>query len=408
MAPTQVLKGNVVLSHRVLEGGAVVLEQGRISWIGERSALPDQYSDAEATDAEGGYITPGFVDVHCHGGGGASFPDATTVDEVRTAANEHLNHGTTTLIASLVTAAIPVLEERANLLADAVEEGIVAGIHYEGPFLSEARCGAQNPAYLVPATTADARRLVDAARGKAVSITLAPEHCLDDEGQRAVKTLVEGDILPSWGHSDCTVSQAAEAVDLGVDLIAAAGQRVRGGRASVTHLFNGMPPMHHRSPGPIPALLTAAQEGRLVAELICDGVHVDPLLVAEMVQLVGRDNVVFVTDAMAAAGMADGEYVLGPNEVTVSDGVARLTHGGNLAGGTSRLVDQVRIAVTQGGLSVEDAVHLASKQGAKFLGLEDRGELKVGLRADVVVMTEDFRTEKVFREGQLLDTKGDK
>jgi N-acetylglucosamine-6-phosphate deacetylase len=290
-----------------------------------------------------------------------------------------------------------VLEERAGLLADAVEAGIIAGIHYEGPFLSEARCGAQNPAFLVPATPTDATKLVEAGRGYAVSITLAPERCLDEDGREAVRLLVEGGILPSWGHSDCTVSQANEAVEMGVDLLAE--NKIRGGKATVTHLFNGMPPMHHRSPGPIPALLSSAQDGEIIAEMICDGVHLDPLLVNEVAQIVGRDNAVFVTDSMAAAGMADGDYVLGPNAVTVADGVARLTEGGNLAGGTSHIMDQVRIAVVDGGIPLEDAVYMASKQGAKVLGLEDRGEIKVGLRADILVASDDLHPVRVFRNG---------
>lgn len=399
MVDRQVLSGNVVLPERVLSGGAVVIEAETIAWVGRLADLPEDYASAPREDVGDGFIVPGFVDVHCHGGGGASFPDATTLEEVRVAANEHLRRGTTTLVASLVTAAIPVLEERAALLSDAVNAGIIAGIHYEGPFLSQARCGAQNPAFLVPATAEDARKLVAAADGNAVSMTLAPERCLDEEGRRAVEVLVEGAILPSWGHSDCTTAQANAAVTLGEETLEGQTPLPRGGRASVTHLFNGMPPMHHRAPGPIPALIAAAQEGRIVAEMICDGVHLDPLLVAEVVKIVGRENAVFVTDAMAAAGMEDGDYVLGPNEVTVKDGVARLTHGGNLAGGTSHLVDQVRTAVVEGGIALEDAVYLATVQGARFLGLDDRGAVAAGLRADLVLMDQDLRFAKAYRAG---------
>ncbi len=401
MKNPSLLSGSVVLRDTVHEDAAVVLEDGKIAWVGEEANLPEQYASLDAVRApEGGYIVPGYIDVHDHGGGGASFPDALTLEDVQTAANEHLKQGTTTLVASLVTAAIPVLEERASLLADAVEKGIIQGIHYEGPFLSKARCGAQNPKYLVPATPQDAQRLVDAARGYAVSITLAPEHCLDEDGREAVSILINGGLLPSWGHSDCTTAQANEAIELGQALLEAAPSKIRGGVGTVTHLFNGMPPMHHRAPGPIPAFLAAASEGRLIAELISDGVHLDPALVTEVLNLVGRSNLVFVTDAMAAAGMEDGDYVLGPNEVTVLDGVARLTHGGNLAGGTSRLADQVKVAVHQGGVSVVDAVYLATVQGAKVLGLEDRGEIAVGKRGDVLVLSPKLDVEQVYREGE--------
>ena len=228
MSDIQLLTGSVVLPDKTITNGAVVIEGELIAWVGSQADLPDRYADASRLDADG-YILPGLIDVHCHGGGGASFPDSLTMADVEQAANEHLKYGTTTLVASLVTAAIPVLEERAGLLADAVEAGIIAGIHYEGPFLSEARCGAQNPAFLVPATPTDATKLVEAGRGYAVSITLAPERCLDEDGREAVRLLVEGGILPSWGHSDCTVSQANEAVEMGVDLLAE--NKIRGGKA---------------------------------------------------------------------------------------------------------------------------------------------------------------------------------
>lgn len=401
MGESQVLNGSVVLTNTIHEDTAVVLEGEKIVWVGKAADLPKQYSTLDVTTVpEGSFIAPGFVDVHSHGGGGASFPDATTLEEVKVAADEHLKNGTTTLVASLVTAAIPVLEERAALLAQAVEAGVIVGIHYEGPFLSKARCGAQNPKYLVPATPSDAQKLVDAARGYAVSITLAPEHCLDEDGRAAVKILINGGILPSWGHSDCTTAQANEAVDMGEVLLDSAPRKIRGGLGTVTHLFNGMPPMHHRAPGPIPALMAAASEGRLIAELISDGVHLDPALVTEVINLVGRDNLVFVTDAMAAAGMKDGEYVLGPNAVTVQDGVARLTEGGNLAGGTSRLADQVKTAVQKGGVPLVDAIHLASKQGTKVLGLTDRGEIAAGKRADIVILSADLDVQQVYRGGQ--------
>lgn len=403
MDTVRILRGNVVLPDTVAKDSAVVVKGDTIVWVGKATHVPGEYEGSDLIDAgSDGWIMPGFVDVHCHGGGGASFPDATTIEEVEIAANEHLRWGTTTLVASLVTAAIPVLEERAALLADAVEHNIVAGIHYEGPFLSEARCGAQNPAYLIPATPTDAQKLVQAARGYAVSITLAPERCLDEEGREAVQILVEGDVLPSWGHSDCTISQANEAVVLGVEDLRDTPQAVRGGKATVTHLFNGMPPMHHRAPGPIPAFLSCAQDGKIIVELICDGVHVDPLLVAEIVELVGRENAVFVTDSMAAAGMKDGAYVLGPNAVTVEGGVARLTEGGNLAGGTSHMMDQVRTAVNEAGIPLVDAVYLAATQGAQVLGLKDRGRIAVGLRADLVVATADFTASQVFRSGNLV------
>ncbi len=393
--------GEVILKDEVLSDGVVVTDGGTITWVGPLTDLPDELAGVEQIEFDAdSYIMPGLVDVHCHGGGGASFPDATTLDDVRAAAGEHLKHGTTTMIASLVTAAIPVLEEKGALLADAVDEGIIAGFHYEGPFISKEKCGAQNPKYIVAATPDDARKLVEAGRGNAVTITIAPEQCLGDEGKEALGILIDGDILPSWGHTNATTNQTVDAIDMGIDLLKEAPEKVRGGRGTVTHLFNGMPPMHHRSPGPIPAFMRAAAKGELFAELINDGIHVDPLMVGQVVAGVGRENCVYVTDSMAAAGMPDGEYVLGPQEVRVKHGVARLLHGDALAGGTSHLLDQVRIGYQIAGLPLVDSVYLATRAGADVLGNKEIGRLEAGSKADLLITTKGFDVLAVIGGGK--------
>lgn len=401
MSGKKVYVGSVILADEVLIPGAVVTDGDEIAWVGKFVDLPEEFADVEKADIPpSAFVMPGLVDVHCHGGGGASFPDAKSLDDVRQAANEHLKFGTTTLIGSLVTAAIPVLEERAALLADAVGEGIIAGFHYEGPFISKEKCGAQDPEYIIPPTVKDAEKLVEAARGKAVTITVAPEKFLDDEGKKALQIFVDADILPSWGHTVATMSETVDAIDLGVELIKDAPEEVRGGRATVTHLYNGMPPMHHRTPGPIPAFMRASANGKVVSELINDGIHIDPLLVGQTVAGIGRENAVFVTDAMAAAGMADGEYVLGPQEVRVKRGVARLMHGDALAGGTSHLLDQVKIGFDDAGLSLVDSVYLATRAGADVLGNDKIGRLEPGAKADLLVTTENFNVISVIRDGK--------
>ena len=393
--------GQVVTPDELITEGAVVTVDGKIAWVGQASQIPAEFDAAPIVELQSNsMIIPGLVDVHCHGGGGASFPDAESLEQVEVAATEHLKHGTTTLIASLVTAPLDVLETRATLLAEATRRGLIQGIHYEGPFLSEARCGAQDPRYLIPATPEVTKRLVNAAEGMAVTMTIAPETCLDDQGKESVRILAEGDILPSWGHTDCSVDQAKSAIQTGIDALKATEGIVRGGRATATHLFNGMRPLHHRDPGPVPAFLSAAKSGEIVVEMINDGIHLEPALVAEVLNLVGRDNAVFVTDAMAAAGMADGSYVLGPQEVRVEGGVARLAHGNAIAGGTSHLLDGVRTAVVKGEVDLVDAVYLASAQGAKILGLKDRGRLEQGMRADLVVTDDNLFPVTVVREGK--------
>ena len=176
----------------------------------------------------------------------------------------------------------------------------------------------------------------------------------------------------------------------------------RGPRATITHLFNGMRPLHHRDTGPIAEFLSDAARGGAVAELICDSIHVDPTLVRDVYELVGREHVVLITDAMAAAGMADGEYTLGPQDVIVKDGVARLAQGNAIAGGTAHLMDCVRVAVTKGGIPLVDAVYMASVQGATILGDDTIGSLAPGKKADIVEVDGDLLVRRVWRRGTVV------
>lgn len=401
-AEAQLWLGDLVTEHEIVEKGAVVFSADQILWVGPSDQLPEQWKSlTDSTPAGTKYILPGLVDVHCHGGGGASFPDATDLAQVETAAKEHLRHGTTTLVASLVTASIPVLAQRARLLSQAVEQGTIAGIHFEGPFLSEARCGAQDPRYLANPTVDDMGTLIEAANGAARSMTIAPERFVSEEGRASLEVLIRGGAIPSWGHTDAGLEDTAKAVAWGNEVLA---KYPTGGlnRASVTHLFNGMRPLHHRDPGPIAEFLSAAAEQSLVVEMICDGVHLQPHLVRNVVEIVGRDNCIFVTDAMAAAGMPDGVYSLGPQQVRVEGGVARLLEADSLAGGSAHLLDCVRVAVQQAGLSLVDAAYLASAQGARLFGWDDLGSLQVGKSSNLVAVDDDLQPKMIVKDGMTV------
>jgi N-acetylglucosamine-6-phosphate deacetylase len=403
----RVLTGRVVTPTGAVDDGAVVLRDDRIEWVGSREgAVAAGYVAVEP--APGVTLLPGLVDVHDHGGGGASFPDATSLDEAKVAAREHLRHGTTSLVASLVTAPRDVLLARAANLADLADEGEIVGIHLEGPFLSVARCGAQNPHDMLDGDADLVRAIASAARGHLRTMTVAPEVPGVVGPGGVIETLVEVGAVPSIGHTDATTEQTEAAIASGVAAFAAAGRR--GARLTATHLFNGMRPLHHREPGPIAACLAAAARGEMVVELIADGTHLAHGTIRSVVELVGPhvgadgtlggpDAVALVTDAMAAAGMADGAYELGPMRVTVADGVARLAEGGSIAGGTYHLLDVVREAV-EAGVPLVDAVRAASWTPAGVLGLDDRGGLVAGRRADVVVTDADLRVLDVLRAGE--------
>lgn len=387
--PVLALRGRVVGPDHVLDDGLVLCREDRVEWVG---SVTDAPLDApEVPPSRGWTLLPGLVDVHCHGGSGAGFPDADP-DGVRVAAAFHRAHGTTTLLGSLVSAHGDELGSRLRLLADLVDEGVLAGIHLEGPFLSAARCGAQDPRALVPGDPHALSRWLELGRGTVRSMTIAPETA---HATTLVKLLAGAGAVVSLGHTDADSATTSALVDHAVGV---------GARVSATHLFNGMPPMHHRSPGPVAACLAAAARGDLVAELVGDGVHLHDDTVAAVLDLVGPDQVALVSDAMAAAGMADGRYLLGGQPVDVRGGVARLAgedpeEQRSIAGGTSRLVDVVRRAAAHHGLHA--AVTAASATPARLLGIDDRvGSLRPGLSADVLVADGDLVPVGVLVRGE--------
>ncbi|MDU0348138.1 N-acetylglucosamine-6-phosphate deacetylase [Actinomyces sp. MRS3W] len=408
MSSVTAYSGRVVTPTTIIDDGLVVLEDARIVWVGPASkAVRARFGAALAAAAyapEGGYVLPGLVDVHCHGGGGESFPDAVNTDQAMTVVGEHRRHGTTSLVASCVTASPAVLRERVALLAGLCKCGELAGIHLEGPFISPERCGAQNPEQIAAPDAALTRELLELGGGYLTTMTLAPERpgVRGDDG--VVAALIEGGALPSFGHTDAAAEVTRAAVDEAAERLAArqdAGDPIRSHRVTATHLFNGMRPVHHRDPGPVPALVAAAARGRCVVELIGDGVHLAPELVRDVFDTLGRDNVVLVTDAMAAAGMSDGDYVLGSLPVTVAGGVACLRGQSTIAGGTAHLIDVVR-TTWRGGVALVDAVYAASVQGARILGDSSIGALEAGRRADVVVTDSDLRPLQVVHSGQVV------
>ncbi|WP_413452325.1 amidohydrolase family protein [Georgenia phoenicis] len=397
-ASPRVLRGRVVTPSAVLDDGVVAWEGERLTWVGDAGEAPAELRDAVgAATPVYGYVLPGLVDLHCHGGGGASFPDAEDAATARVAVAEHLRHGTTSLVASLVTAPPEVLRQRTGVLVELARAGEIAGIHYEGPFISADRCGAQNPAAIQEPDAALTRELLELGEGYVATMTLAPEAPGVTGDQGVTRALAAGGALPSFGHTVTSAPQARAAV-LEAGRMLAEEPAARSARPTVTHLCNGMNPMHHRDPGPIPEFLAAAADGRLVIELIADGTHLDPHLVRSFMEIAGRENVALVTDAMAAAGMPDGDYQLGSLAVTVADGVARLTGGTSIAGGTAHLVDVVRTTVA-GGVDLVDAVYAAATTPATVLGDDGVGALEGGRRADVLVTDADLRPVQVLKGG---------
>ena len=378
------LAGRLVTTAGVMDDGVLEVRlDGTIGYVGPASGWSGPAPDLVDT------VAPGYIDIHCHGGGGHTVTSHDPV-EVAAVASHHLSRGTTTMLASLVSASPPALVASIKAISSvAATASPVIGCHVEGPFLDPAHRGAHDPEHLrLPSVdeiaTWVAAGLNDAGLQTVRMVTLAPEL---PGAAEAAELLERSGVLVGLGHSGADARGFEQALG-----------SLR--RPLVTHVFNGMEPLHHRRPGPVAASLGALARGATHVELITDGVH----LADETVQLVfdidpGR-HVVLVSDAMGAAGMPDGDFELGSVRVRVVDGRAwTRTEPPSLAGGTAHAGELVRRCVVQAGVDPAAAVAAATSTPAALLGLEDRGRLATGLRADLVVLDSNWLVRRAMRGG---------
>ncbi|MFT4305667.1 MAG: N-acetylglucosamine-6-phosphate deacetylase [Microbacterium sp.] len=328
-------------------------------------------------DAAGATLTPGFIDIHQHGGDGGSYDS----DARARALAFHRSHGTTRTLLSLVTAPLHDLEHALGAIARlARTDPLVLGSHLEGPFLATGRRGAHDPAELTSPTPEAIERLLAAADGTLRMVTLAPELPGAEIAQRRLR---EAGVLVAIGHTEADYDLARSAFDRGARVL--------------THAFNAMPAIDHRAPGPV---IAAADHESAVLELILDGVHVHPAVAAALFRL-APGRVALITDAMAAAGAPDGDYRLGGMQVQVAGGIARLAETGSLAGSTLTQDVALRHAVCEARIAPAEAVRALTLTPARLLGIDDLGLLKPGNRADLVLLDEDWRVKLVVADGAI-------
>jgi N-acetylglucosamine-6-phosphate deacetylase len=361
-------------------GGRIEATGTGTSWRDDIGARASDH--AVLVEAQGMTLTPGFIDLHAHGGAGRRFEDGLSAIEAALAV--HRRHGTTRSVVSLASSD---LDSLARSLTDVAElagrDPLVLGSHLEGPYLSPNRCGAHDPAVLRAPRLDEVTALVDAAGGTLRQITIAPElpGALD-----AIRQLTTQGVVAAVGHTEADYARTRAAFDAGATVL--------------THAYNAMPGISHRAPGPVVA---AFDDDRVFVEIINDGHHVDARVVA-LTFANAHGRVALITDAMAAAGAGDGDFSLGGRAVTVTQGVARLTGTGTLAGSTITLDVALRGAV-QAGISEPAAVAAATSVPAAALGLGHRlGRVRVGYAADLVLLDAAWRVVTVFADGvQLFD-----
>jgi N-acetylglucosamine-6-phosphate deacetylase len=376
----------VIHSVRLISAGIdrhtafVAFKDGRVLATGTGSGWRELADDgAEVLDGTDHFLTPGLLDIHNHGGAGASYGDSA--DAIRTARRLHRQHGTTRQLLSLVTDAPDVLISQVQVAAaETQRDPTILGIHLEGPFLSRQYCGAHDPGLVRDPDPDLVERLLSAADGSLRQVTMAPERVHFAESARI---LAEAGVVVAAGHTAATFEQARVAIGVGATLL--------------THAFNAMPGVHHRAPGPV---LAFVENPGGWLEVIDDGVHVRPEVIRMTCQL-APGRVALVSDAMAAAGVGDGRYRLGNLDIDVTGGVARMAEGKSLAGSTLTLDVAVARAVQEVGLTPLAAVEAATAIPAQILGVDDRfGRLEPGYAGDAVLFDKDWQVRRVWIDGR--------
>lgn len=352
----------------------------------------DAQEGEEILDGEGCYAIPGMIDLHFHGCMGYDFCDGTK-EAIREIARYEASIGVTAIAPATMTLPVTELEHILSVAAAyrkkteaekaaAYDEADLVGVNMEGPFISKAKKGAQDERNIIPCDAEIFRRFQRAADGLVSFIGIAPE----EPGATTFVHEVKDEVNVSLAHTNSDYAHAMAAFEAGAN--------------HAVHLYNAMPPFSHRAPGVVGAVSDSEQ---VMAELICDGVHVDPAVVRATFKMLGADRMILISDSMRAAGMPDGQYTLGGLDVKVRGNHATLVSDGALAGSVTTLPDCMRIAVKQMGIPLETAVACATANPARSLGIYGQyGSITPGKHGNVVLLDEELRLKGVMKDGKKI------
>jgi N-acetylglucosamine-6-phosphate deacetylase len=383
-----IINGRVVGPHKVLEQHCLVIDNGRIKEIAPTAQVlwPE---DAQVIDAHGGFVAPGFVDMHVHGALGRDTMEGA-VEALAQIARFHAAGGTTAMTPTTTTHSPEKISGALQAIADAMGHDFggaqIVGAHIEGPYISRERGGAQPAQFIRDPIPMEYEPWLN-REGLVTQMTLAPEL---PGGLELIDALLEREILPSGGHTTASYKEVHAAVERGL--------------CHATHLFNCMSTTMKTGPFRLPgALETFLADERVMVELIADGQHVHPELLRLAVRAKGIDKVCLITDATAGAGLAEGaEFLVGETRAVVRAGVGMVADGSAMAGSVSMMIQMVRNMVELAGLSLADAVRMASLNPARALGISGRkGSLEPRKDADVVIFSGNFEVLKTMVGGRL-------
>lgn len=388
---TLIKNANIITPYEIKRCSNLAIEDGKIADIfsGE---IKDVDSYDEIIDAEGKYLSPGFIDLHNHGNFGHDAMEAS-YEALESMADFHIKNGITAYLATTMTEHPEKIRAAVKNIGEYIESGSndskvksqVLGIYLEGPYFSMEKKGAQPPEYIKDPDLDEIKELIELSKNNIKVVAIAPEL---KGAEESIKYLKNEGITISAGHTNATFEEAKRGIDLGI--------------TQGTHLYNGMRSYSHREPGVVGAVLT---DERVVCEMICDGIHLHAGAMDLAVKMKGKEGIILISDAMMATGLQDGKYVLGGQDVYVKEGAARLEDG-TLAGSTLTINKAVYNMVHMVNVPLNDAVRMASLNPAKAIGMDDRkGSIEIGKDADLIIFDEDIKVSKALIKGKIKEIK---
>ena len=385
---TVISNGKIITGNGIVSGEKLLIKSGKIVGI-----TNEETSGAEIVDAGGGYVSPGFIDTHVHGGGGYDFMDGGEEPIIK-AAEFHLNYGTTTILPTTLACSFDTLLEFMTNLKNVIEKGEckanIPGAHLEGPYFSQAQSGAQNPDYIKPPQPEEYNKIIRDFGDIVKKWSFAPEL---EGAEDFCEALVKNGIVPSIGHSDGVFEDVQRVYNKGC--------------RHATHLYSGMSLITRRDGFRHLGIVDSVYYfDDIYAEVIADGKHLPPELLKLILKLRGKEHICLVTDAMRDSGKTSGTSFLGRKgeemACIIEDGVAKLPDRTAFAGSVATADRLVRTMVKEAGVSVEDAVKMITEVPAEICNLKTKGKIKENYDADIVIFDENINIKNVIAGGKII------